>query len=186
MEFLLLLDPLLVEWFNKERKEKNLGLSLDIHCCWISVTLGSGIARFNCTPIPMAQFKSNTAEFRWSKHTSGEKHNIRRKIANFTFDSDNQVLQGFEAIWRRWQKEKCHFRHVQSSTCLQQDGWKEEDCHHKWAGAYSQRAKRVRNVDPRRQVFRAISLEEWEMLQACMTKWLNETCNLTVLGTGGQ
>ena len=51
LEFPLLPDPLLVELFNMKRTEKNLGLSLDIHYCWISVTLGPGIAGFNCISI---------------------------------------------------------------------------------------------------------------------------------------
>ena len=49
LEFPLLPDPLLLEFFKKEIKEKVLGLCQDIHYCWISVTLGSGIARFNCS-----------------------------------------------------------------------------------------------------------------------------------------
>ena len=41
-------DPVLTESFYKEIKEKKQGPMKSFRYCWVSVTLGSVIAKFNC------------------------------------------------------------------------------------------------------------------------------------------
>ena len=46
--FLLQADPVLTEFIYKELKERKQGPMKSFHYCWVSVTLGSVIAKLNC------------------------------------------------------------------------------------------------------------------------------------------
>ena len=42
-------DPVLTEYIYKELKERKQGPMISFRYCWVSVTLGSVIAKFDCT-----------------------------------------------------------------------------------------------------------------------------------------